>query len=92
MRELAALRNRLGAKRPLIEWKYVLFDWNDDPAHARQAIDLARAAGADRISFWPGGNVPDHLSTRYHTDPFYQNLAPDTPCGRIVDLRGEQDG
>lgn len=87
MHNLAALRARLGAKRPLIEWKYVLFDWNDDPDLARQAIDLARTAGVDHISFWPGGNVPGHLSARYHADPFYQDLAPDTPCGRVVELR-----
>jgi hypothetical protein len=53
MRDLIALRDRGGLKKPHVEWKYVLFRWNDRPGQIAHAIELARGTGADAISFWP---------------------------------------
>jgi pyruvate-formate lyase-activating enzyme len=65
MRDLIALRDRGGLTRPRVEWKYVLFCWNDRPRQIGHAIELAREAGADAISFWPT-TVPYYgLSWRY---------------------------
>ncbi len=65
MRELTARRDRRGLTRPHIEWKYVLFNWNDRPGQIEHAIGLAGEAGADSISFWPT-TVPYYgMSWRY---------------------------
>lgn len=85
LRQLVVFRHERGHKTPVIEWKYVLFRWNDHPEHIERAIALARDAGADLISFWPGGNLPgQHLSKRYHEDPYYQSLGTPSWKGREV--------
>ena len=53
MRRLVEFRDARGRKSPLVEWKYVLFNWNDRADAIRSAVDLARKAGVDLISFWP---------------------------------------
>ncbi len=65
MKALADYRNARGLSRPLLEWKYLLFNWNDHPQTIQQAIDLAKAAGLDAISFWPTGNPFYGISWRY---------------------------
>jgi uncharacterized Fe-S cluster-containing radical SAM superfamily protein len=60
MTSLVEARERLlarcpTARAPRIEWKYVLFRWNDDVEHLTRALDLGRQAGVDRISFHLGG-------------------------------------
>lgn len=87
MRNLIAFRNARGADRPIIEWKYVVFRWNDAEDSIRRAIDLARAAGADQISFWHGWGDPDMVSRRFDTAPFFQNLGRNVWKGREIDLR-----
>ncbi len=42
MKDLVAFRNARGLTSPVIEWKYVVFSWNDADEHIEQAIDLAR--------------------------------------------------
>lgn len=65
MRDLIALRDRRGLVKPHVEWKYILFRWNDRPAQIGHAIELAGETGADAISFWPT-TVPYHgISWRY---------------------------
>jgi len=51
MRALVSYRDRRGASRPLIIWKYLLFRWNESPRHVAQALQLARQANVDRILF-----------------------------------------
>lgn len=53
MKKLVDLRNERDVKTLKIEWKYVVFNWNDREHMLLEAIDLARAAGIDGISFWP---------------------------------------
>jgi hypothetical protein len=87
---LAALvreRDRRQASRPLVEWKYVVFRWNDRPAQIERAIQLAREAGVDRISFWPA-IIPLHgVSWRFRVSPFFAKLGTRTRQFRVVDLR-----
>ena len=53
MKALVDYRNARGLTLPLLEWKYLLFNWNDHPRTIASAIELAKAAGVDAISFWP---------------------------------------
>lgn len=84
MRALVAHRNRTGGRRPEIEWKYVLFNWNDRPSMIRTAVDMARSAGVDAISFWPT-TVPYYgISWRYRILPFFKTLGVPSWKGREV--------
>jgi pyruvate-formate lyase-activating enzyme len=49
--DLVAFRNRRGRRAPRIEWKYVVFRWNDSPTDIHRAIELAQEAGVDAIQF-----------------------------------------
>jgi uncharacterized Fe-S cluster-containing radical SAM superfamily protein len=84
MKLLAAHRNRTGRTIPEIEWKYVLFNWNDDPVFIRQAIELARNAGIDKISFWPTKSPFYGISWRYYLYAFYKSLGESTWKGREI--------
>jgi pyruvate-formate lyase-activating enzyme len=71
MRDVVRLRNAAGRTRPLIEWKYVLFNWNDRPEMVAAAVALAKDTGVDAISFWPT-NAPYYgKSLRYYVSPFF---------------------
>ncbi len=65
LRELVCLRNERGLHVPQVEWKYLLFNWNDRPEQIRQAIQLANSTGADLISFWPTNDPAFGISWRY---------------------------
>ena len=56
MRQMAAYRDARGLTQPILEWKYLLFNWNDKPEHLERAIAMAREAKLDFISFWPTNN------------------------------------
>jgi len=65
MKRVIAARNSRSLKKPTIEWKYVVFNWNDQDEQIKTAIRLAENAGVDLISFVQGGGPTDHVSTRY---------------------------
>lgn len=52
-------------EKPEIEWKYVLFRWNDAPQQIDKAVELAREAGIDRIVFYVGTSKLQDRSTRF---------------------------
>jgi hypothetical protein len=66
MKEMVAYRDARGRRQPLLEWKYLLFNWNDRPADIQRAIEMAKAIKVDIISFWPTHNPFYGLSWRYH--------------------------
>ena len=51
MKALVEYRNARGLAAPLLEWKYLLFNWNDRRPVIQRAIELAKEAGVDFISF-----------------------------------------
>jgi hypothetical protein len=65
MKALVEYRNARGLSRPFIEWKYLLFNWNDRRATLDRAIEMAKAAGVDAISFWPTSNPAYGFSFRH---------------------------
>jgi len=86
MKALVDYRNARGLSKPLIEWKYLLFNWNDRGPVIRHAIEMAKAAGVDAISFWPTHNPFYGLSWRYRLG-FFNRIGVKCWKGREVDLR-----
>ena len=70
MKDLVALRNARGLARPIIEWKYVLFNWNDRREMILKAVKLAEIAGIDRIIFWPTTRPLKGISRRWYFGRF----------------------
>ena len=88
MKDLVAYRKARGLKKPVLEWKYLLFNWNDHPETIQRAIEMAKAAGLDIISFWPTNNPFYGMSWRYHLGRM-NHIGVKTWKGREIDLRSE---
>lgn len=88
MRAMAEYRNARGLGQPILEWKYLLFNWNDHPKHIARAIEMARAAKLDFISFWPTNNPFYGISWRWRLG-MLKNVGVASWKGREVDLRPE---
>jgi MoaA/NifB/PqqE/SkfB family radical SAM enzyme len=65
MRDMAKYRDARSSRKPILEWKYLLFNWNDHPKHIARAIEMAKEIGVDIISFWPTNNPFYGASWRY---------------------------
>jgi hypothetical protein len=65
MKQMVAYRNARGLTNPILEWKYLLFNWNDKPEYLTRAIEMAKEAKVDFISFWPTNNPFWGMSWRY---------------------------
>lgn len=57
MTKFVAERDRLGRETPFINWRYILFKWNDSPSHLKRARKLAARTGVDRFT-WEITNHP----------------------------------
>lgn len=86
MEKLVAYREKKGNNKPAIEWKYVLFNWNDRKRIILQAIELARSAGVDSISFWPTRSPFYGISWRYYLKSYYKTIGKSTWKGREIYL------
>jgi MoaA/NifB/PqqE/SkfB family radical SAM enzyme len=86
LKALVAYRNARGLTQPVLEWKYLLFNWNDHRRTIDRAVEMAKAAGVDIISFWPTHNPFYGYSYRYALGRLNH---VGVPCwkGREVDLR-----
>lgn len=51
LRELALERERQGAGKPYLIWRYILFKWNDSDEQVQAAQALAAEIGVDRFCF-----------------------------------------
>ena len=72
--------------QPILEWKYLLFNWNDRRETIERAIELAKEAGVDAISFWPTSNPFWGISWRYRLG-LLNHVGVKSWKGREVDLR-----
>jgi hypothetical protein len=88
MKKMAGYRDARGLKMPILEWKYLLFNWNDHPKTISRAIELAKEAGVDLISFWPTGNPFYGISWRYRLG-LMNHIGVKSWKGREVTLRPE---
>lgn len=87
MTELVKLRDAAGLQDPIIEWKYVVFRWNDSEAHVQEAIRLAKQANVDVLSFTLGSGVGNELSKNFHTAPYFTQYPLHIWKGRLIDFR-----
>ena len=88
MKGIAEYRDARGLKAPILEWKYLLFNWNDSPQTIQRAIALAKECGVDIISFWPTRNPFYGVSWRYHFGQL-DGIGVKSWKGREVVLRPE---
>jgi len=86
MLNLCELKRQRGKTTPIVEWKYVVFRWNDKPEHIRKAHQLAEKAAVDLIAFYPGSTTPLSRSYRWLYHPFFKKLGENVNGGRIVNL------
>jgi MoaA/NifB/PqqE/SkfB family radical SAM enzyme len=88
MKQMVAYRDARGKKMPILEWKYLLFNWNDSPEMIQKAIAMAKDIGVDMISFWPTQNPFYGISWRYRLGQF-NHIGRSSWKGREVILRPE---
>jgi MoaA/NifB/PqqE/SkfB family radical SAM enzyme len=89
MKKMVTYRDARGLKQPVLEWKYLLFNWNDSPKTISRAIEMAKETGVDIISFWPTHNPFYGMSWRYHLG-LMNKIGEKTWKGREVFLRVKQ--
>ena len=70
LRAMADEKARHGRDVPQINWRYILFRWNDSDEEMDRARQLAQEFGADRLSW----EITDHPE-----DSFSRRFAPGTP-------------
>ena len=88
MRDMVKYRDAKGAKKPILEWKYLLFNWNDHPQHLTRAIEMAKEIGVDIISFWPTNN-PYYGKSWRNSLGLLNNFGEKCWKGREIILRPE---
>ena len=88
MKTMAAFRDARGLTDPILEWKYLLFNWNDKPEYIGRAIQMARDAKLDFISFWPTNNPFWGMSWRWRLG-MLNKFGRKNWKGLEVDLRPE---
>jgi hypothetical protein len=86
MKAMVEYRNARGLEQPILEWKYLLFNWNDHPQHIARAIEMAKAINMDIISFWPTNNPFYGISWRYRLGQF-NHIGRACWKGREIDFR-----
>tara|TARA_Y100000034_G_C6791921_1_gene354662 strand:- start:334 stop:909 length:576 start_codon:yes stop_codon:yes gene_type:complete len=86
MADLVKLRGK--KKKPVIEWKYVLFRWNDSFQLMKKAVNMAKKAGADKISFIRTLNPIYGFSYRFFLRyKYFNNFGFLSPVGRHIVFR-----
>ena len=70
LRTMAQEKRRAGRDLPFINWRYILFRWNDGTAEMSRARELAAEIGADRLTW----EITDHPESA-----FSRRFAPGTP-------------
>ena len=90
MRDMVAYRNARGVREPILEWKYLLFNWNDHPDHIEQALAMAQEIGVDILSFWPTNNPFYGVSWRYRLG-LMNHIGAACWKGREIDFRNKPE-
>jgi MoaA/NifB/PqqE/SkfB family radical SAM enzyme len=75
MRALLDERARSGHDTPFVNWRYILFKWNDSDEEMNRARTLAREYGVDRLCW----EITDHPE-----DSFSRRFAPDAPDYALI--------
>jgi MoaA/NifB/PqqE/SkfB family radical SAM enzyme len=70
LRAMADEKKKAGRDLPVINWRYILFTWNDSDEEMRRARDMAADIGVDRLTW----EITDHPE-----DAFSRRFVPGTP-------------
>ena len=70
LRTMADEKRRAGRDLPFINWRYILFNWNDGATEMHHARELAAEIGVDRLTW----EITDHPESAYS-----RRFAPGTP-------------
>jgi Radical SAM superfamily/Iron-sulfur cluster-binding domain len=70
LRALIDEKQKLGLDVPFVNWRYILFNWNDHDEEMARAQELAREIGVDRLCW----EITDHPE-----DGYSRRFAPGTP-------------
>jgi MoaA/NifB/PqqE/SkfB family radical SAM enzyme len=70
LRAIADEKRRAGRDVPFVNWRYILFRWNDSAAEMDRARVLAEEIGVDRLTW----EITDHPESAYS-----RRFAPGTP-------------
>ncbi len=91
MKALIEIRDSKGKETPVVEWKYVLFRWNDSPTILSKATKLAREAKVDILSFWPTLSPFYGISFKYFLKwSYFKDFGQPSWKGREIDFRQEK--
>jgi len=66
LRAMADEKRRSGRDLPFLNWRYILFTWNDNDQEMSRARELACDIGADRLC-WELTDHPEHAYSRRFT-------------------------
>ena len=84
MKQIIIERNKKNKKHPIIEWKYILFNWNDNKKNINETIKLAKDAHIDAISFWKTLSPIYGISFRYYLNGFVRKIGHKFEHGRRI--------
>ena len=65
LRAMADEKRRTGRDLPFLNWRYILFNWNDSDAEMAHARELAAAIGVDRLCWELTDHPEDSYSRRF---------------------------
>ena len=51
LKDLVTIKTEMALDKPVLIWKYLLFEWNDSDTEINRAIELTREIGLDNIIF-----------------------------------------
>lgn len=75
LRAMVGEKQRLGRDVPVINWRYILFTWNDSDAEMDLARKTAEEIGVDRLTWEITDHPEDSFSRRFvHGTPDYERI------------------
>jgi hypothetical protein len=75
MRAILDERAKRGQDTPFVNWRYILFKWNDSDEEMNRARQMAKSMGVDRLCW----EITDHPE-----DSFSRRFAPDAPDYELI--------
>jgi len=82
-------RDQLGREVPFINWRYILFKWNDSRRKMNKARRLASKIGIDRLTWEITDHPPEALSEKYqigtrHWKKIYHEIWDTSQIGNAI--------
>ncbi len=65
IKRLLHWREKLGRRRPVIVWRYILFSWNASPEQLDEARHMAQEIGVDHLCWHLNADRVDYNAERY---------------------------